>query len=138
MVSATFAIFRRELTAASRGEWYYLARAIYLVLLFTLVLSVWGILLVNDFGGLSAGYAPTRRMAEAGERLLLVFAFTQLILVLAVAPAVCCDLVASERRRRTMDLLTVSGHGPWRIVWNKWLSRMLMMGLLVLSSATAI
>jgi ABC-type transport system involved in multi-copper enzyme maturation permease subunit len=122
----SFAILNRELIAASRRKRYYWARAGYLVILFFFILMMWA---TSNWGG------PVGR--SFGRQMFAAFAMTQFILILLLVPAVCVDLLASERRRGTLDLLLVSSQSTGRIVWNKFLSRFLFAELLILSSLAA-
>jgi len=123
----SFSILVRELISASRRKRYYWARAGYLVILFFFILTMW--VSATQGGVLQRTF---------GSQTFAAFAITQFILILLVTPAACVDLLASERRRGTLDLLLVSSQSAVRIVWNKLLSRFLFAELLILSSLAAV
>ena len=125
-MTGSCAILVRELIAASRRKRYFIARTLYAAVLFGLVLSFLASVDESDLA---------RR--GVGQRLFLPFAMAQLLLVLAVCPAMCSDLIASERRQHTLDVLLACGQTPWRIVWNKLISRFMVIELLLLSSTVA-
>ena len=111
----------RELLTASRRKQYFVYRTLFLLLLFVPVLAMW------RTDPAASGLRP------AGAHFFGRFSQIEHWLILILAPILCGDAIAGERRRGTLDLLTVSGQTAGQIIWGKLLARFLHMELLVLS-----
>jgi len=122
-MAATHAIFFRELVAASRRKSLFAARTIYLAAALGLILAMW------------LPHAGSWRLHPGlGSDIFTIFAWVQCGLMAALAVAFGSDLIAGERRRNTLDLLLVAGQSSLDIVWNKFLSHMVFLEMLLASS----
>lgn len=123
------AILQREIGSVSRRWTSYLIRAVFVLLLATIVTIVWA---SEASWGRNLSYS---RMSEAGRALFAGLFVTEIVLVSLVGPLVTGGLIAQERERRTLDLLFMTPMRNFEIVFGKFLSRMAyLLGLILLST----
>jgi hypothetical protein len=123
-------IFRRELSAEARGRRLYLVRALAAA---TIAIHVGSNTeRLRGWSG-DAALAPSR-IAAIAARSFEAFGQVQLVVVLALMPALVAGSVAGESARGTLGLLLASRMGSARIVGEKLAARSLMLaGLPVLA-----
>lgn len=121
-------LLAKELTELAGRRRTYTIRV-----LFTLFLAGIWLLLVAEY---SLRPQPNSRMTALGHGAdvldaLFVYEWCALCLIL---PASVSGTIVSEKERNTLPLLFVSRLGPWTILFEKLLSRMVPIGTLLLAS----
>jgi ABC-type transport system involved in multi-copper enzyme maturation permease subunit len=121
-------VFTRELVTAPRRMRFYVARAIYVAALLTLVSTAWLLL---------TGTQEVRNvgdMARFGATLFQLLAPLQLALVLFFSALLAASAVAQEKDRRTLVLLLMTRLSNSELVLGKLLSSLLQV-LVLLAAA---
>ena len=121
------AVFSKEMVGLARRKRHYGVRALVLGGLLMAVYVGWG-----NIRSLSAGsgFADT---AIIGQGLFRLFYSTQLGLVLLLVPGLAASAVAPEKERDTLGLLLMTNLTRTHILLDKLLSRLLLVGFLILS-----
>ena len=118
-------IFVREALTAPRQVRHYLARSAYGLTLVVLMWTAWqamvGFQRIESVGDI----------ALFGGVLFKLFSFIQLGLALFFAPIVACSSIASEKERRTFELLLMTDLTNREIVLGKLLGSLLQMSVLL-------
>ncbi|MHC4876566.1 MAG: ABC transporter permease subunit [Planctomycetota bacterium] len=70
----------------------------------------------------------------SGRQLLEAVVYTLFTGIYGLLPLVSCGAITDERERNSLDLLLLTKLGPWTIVFEKVLSRLLLMATLLLLS----
>lgn len=118
----------RELVELSSRPRTYLVRVVYATLL---LLIGWS----TVFTYVPSGTRSSLDMLGVGARVLAVFQFWQYFGLLLVLPAIACGAFTVEKERNTIGLLLMTRLGPWTILFEKFISRLLLaFGFLVVSS----
>lgn len=60
--------------------------------------------------------------------------FFEIFLLGAIIPAITAGSISLEKERQTLDVLLTTKLKPWDIIWGKYLSQVVVLGLLVLST----
>jgi ABC-type transport system involved in multi-copper enzyme maturation permease subunit len=118
-------IFEREFVSMCRTRRWFVVRTL-LVAILTLIL--WAFLLIADR---EFGAAETDLI---GQYLFGACVYVQVFFVYAVTPALVADLIVSERRKDTLDILLVSPLSASAIVLGKLLSRLSLLLVVVAAS----
>ena len=121
-------VFTRELVTAPRRMRFYVARAVYVAALLTLVCTAWLLL---------TGTQEVRNvgdMARFGATLFQLLAPLQLALVLFFSALLAASAVAQEKDRRTLVLLLMTRLSNSELVLGKLLSSLLQV-LVLLAAA---
>ncbi len=118
-------IFEREFVALCRSRRWFVVRAL-LIGLLTVVLWVF-LLFVQD--AMSASETD-----QIGQMLFAACVFVQVTFVYFVTPALVSDLIVSERRKETLDILLVSPLSATGIILGKLLSRLSLLFVIVAAS----
>ena len=117
-------VFTREVTTIPRNWRLFFTRALYVGVLFGLVLTAWLILIgsqeVHSLGDLS----------RFGSAVFALLAPLQLAMAVAFSALLTAAAVAQEKDRRTLDLLLMTNLSNTELVLGKLLASML--GVLVL------
>jgi ABC-type transport system involved in multi-copper enzyme maturation permease subunit len=120
-------IFSVEMTTSARRARYFLVRAIYAVIVFLVLFSVYvDVFRYDDLTDIStiARYAAT---------FFLAFSVVQLGAVFLIGPAMVVGTIATERERRTIEYLFASQLSNVEIVLGKLAARLLHVAYLVLA-----
>lgn len=119
-------VFSKEMVTLARRGWQYFARAAVLGVLLAMIMISWQV----SSQVMGQGF---RDLSYLGRMLFTAFAYTQLLIVIFLTPALTAPVIAEEKDRNTLGLLLMSNLRHHNIVMDKLLSRMLLMGLLLLS-----
>jgi len=102
-------VFLREILAHTRRPRTYVFQTIFLGILVICLIPLW------DSSG-----------DEAADRGRLIFeygGYLQIVLLALLAPAVTANAITEEKSKNTLDLLLLTGTGPFAIVLGKFISR---------------
>src|SRR5438105_10489462 len=119
-------VFAFELLTTARRGRFYLARTLYAMVLFVILLTVHATWLSAYEGEL-----PGRMVKWFALSALVGITIGQELCVLALTPALVAGVIADERRRKTLHYLLASRLTGAEIVLGKLLVRMLYMGVLL-------
>ena len=117
-------VLRRELLTALRSNKAFTLHFFFLAALAFVVYRIWP----DDNVEITSGDTLTRQIFH-------IFGESQLVLVSILAPAFSASAMTIEKERRCMDLLMTSPIRPGTILWGKYLSSVLYIFLLVISTA---
>lgn len=115
-------VLNRELVEYLRGRGAFLLQAIFIAILSAVVLVAWPVEV--DVG----------LRSEVSKGIYDTFAVGQIVLLALIAPILSAPAIASERERRSLDLLMTSPLRPEDIVLGKLLSAIVYLVLLAISS----
>ena len=118
-------ILEREFVAFCRTKRWFVMRTA-LVALMVVVLWVFLWFSGRTFGG--------GQLDEIGRLLFAACAFTLVIFIAFLTPGLIADIIVSERRRETLEILLVSPLRPSGIVFGKLLSRIALLAAMVAAS----
>ncbi len=118
-------IFEREFVQMCRTRRWFVVRTL-LVALLTIVLWIFLIFVHRE---MDAG-----DMDIIGQILFGACVFVQVGFVFAVTPALISDLIVSERRKETLDILLVSPLSATGIILGKLFSRLILIFVIVAAS----
>jgi len=121
--------FRKDLWAFSRRRRTFAERFIFVLIVGAVVYLAWLAFMADR----DARSVPVGQLAELGTVLFNFYVWAQFVIVCFLAPMDTADLVASERRAGTLDLLFVTDLNKVEIFVGAYLSRMFRMQLLVLA-----
>jgi len=116
-------IFEREFIALCRTRRWFVLRT--LLVLF-LTLATWVVL--------STKFYNVERLDETGKILFAVATVVQIGFVFFLASGLCSDLIVSERRKETLDIILTTPLRPISIVLGKFLSRVGLIVVIVAAS----
>ncbi len=116
-----------DLSARPRTYLVRMAYATLLMLISFLVLQ----------SAMPAGATP-REILGSGLAVMLGVGYAQQIGLQVVLPAVTCGVFTVEKERNTLGLLFLTKLGPWTILFEKFLSRLLLAWSFVVISAPAL
>ncbi|MEO1272890.1 MAG: hypothetical protein AAFX99_32785, partial [Myxococcota bacterium] len=122
------ALLRRELFERVRTVNHFLMRSLYVLLLFMVVLMMAGDELFADLGG------GLTRAPDLGQTLFVVFSVLQFGLVALSVPLIAASAVVEEKVGRSLGLLLLTDLSYGQICVGKFLARLGLMTLLVLSN----
>lgn len=117
------AVLRRELITMLRGNRAFLMQAMFLLILIGLVLVAWP--MDSDF---------IQQRTERGRSLFQVFAVGELVLVSILAPVFAASSITMEKELHMIDLLFTTQMSAFAIFLGKFLSSVLYVVFLVISS----
>lgn len=120
-------LLAKELIEQATRKRTYVLRTIYACLLF-------GFALVFFWGFVYARTSSVFEMLGTGRQLFELLLILQIIGVLLFTPALTCGAITSEKERNTIGLLFLTKLGPWTIILEKYLGRLLIMGSYLLIS----
>ncbi len=121
------AVAVRELRRAGRVRGTYLARAAFLLVLTGVFVLVWMKMAVD-------GSAGIREQAAIGRQLYVAFFITLKVLAVLLSPLLVCGAIADESENRTLEVLLTTPIGRLGLVTAKFLSRMGIVVVLLVSS----
>ncbi len=116
-------VLGRELIEQLRMPRAFIIQAVFLLLLSAIVLVAW-----------PPEAVEMAEQAHHSKRIFDTFAIGQIILLALIAPILAAPSIASERERRSLDLLMTSPLTPGEIVQGKLLSAIVYLLLLSVSS----
>jgi ABC-2 family transporter protein len=119
-------VFTFELMSTARRSRFYLVRAFYAVILFVILWSIHAAWTAETGGELTS-----RQVTWFGLSAFGGIALGQLILALALTPALVAGVVADEKQRKTLHYLMASQLTSSEIVLGKLLVRMLYLMVLL-------
>ena len=113
-------VFFRELLAHSRRPRTYVAQTVFLGILVVAMIPFWN--------------ASGAQVADTGRMIFEYGGYLQLILLAMLTPAATANAITEEKDTNTLDLLLLTGAGPFSIVLGKFVSRLVVvLYLLVLT-----
>ncbi len=115
-------VFLREVLAVARRPRTYVFQSIFLGLLVLCLIPLWP----------SSGRA--RSGAEVADTGRLIFewgGYLQVILLALLVPATTANAITQEKQKNTLDILLLTGAGPFAIVWGKFFSRLFNLAFLL-------
>lgn len=121
------AVFSKELVTIARSKGHYFARAFFLGLLTAVIWASWQ-MISGQLGG-----AAGADLAYFGHELFIYFSIAQIAIVILMVPALTAPIVAAEKERDTLSLLLMTNLGNRHILLDKLLSRLAVLGLLLLA-----
>lgn len=129
-LSLTLPLLGKELLDLSAKLRTYLVRIAYAATL--MLISYWVLSRAMPPG------ATVRSILGSGLEVMLAIGFAQQIGLALVLPPLCCGVFTVEKERNTLGLLFLTKLGPWTIVCEKLLSRLLLAWSFVIISAPAL
>ena len=118
-------VLRRELLTALRSHKSFVLQFIYLAILGAIVYLAW-----------PEGMIATK--SELARKLFRIFGQSQLVLLSIMSPAFSASAMTIEKERRCMDLLLTSPIRPSTILMGKYMSSVVYLFLLILTTAPVI
>jgi len=115
-------VLRRELLTALRSQKAFVLHFFFLLILGTVIYMSW-----------PEGEVNIR--SQVARTLFFIFGVSQLIMICVLSPAFSASAMTQEKERRCMDLLLTSPIHPNTILMGKYLSSVLFIILLVISTA---
>ncbi|MBS0264863.1 MAG: ABC transporter permease subunit [Planctomycetes bacterium] len=120
-------LLSKELTEQSARKRTYVLRVVYATILFLITFLFF-------FEIFSATSRSPLAVLGQGEKILLTLVVVQFIGIYLFMPAITCSVITQEKERDSLQLLFLTRLGPWTIVFEKLLSRIVpMLGFLLLS-----
>ena len=121
-------IIVRELRTRMRGARPYIVLSLFLMILVAVGYGFFSLIMQQQrFGG-------TILSPQIGQALFSGLAFTQLILVVFLAPAMTSAAISGEREQLTYELLVATPLPPIRILWGKLIGALSYLFLLIFAS----
>jgi ABC-type transport system involved in multi-copper enzyme maturation permease subunit len=114
-------VFFREILAHSRRTRTYVFQTVFLAILVVCLIPAWP----APGGGVSGA-----AIADRGKWMFEWGGYLQLLLLVLLAPAVTANAITEEKGGNTLDLLLLTGAGPFAIVWGKFFSRLYVLWFL--------
>lgn len=122
------ALLRRELFERVRATSHFVMRTAYVsVLLFVVIIVVWETLI-------SSYDQPLSRAPQLGQLLFSAFTMLQYGLILVLVPLLGAGAIVDERKERSLQLLVLTDLDPWQITSGKFLARLGVICLIILSN----
>ena len=120
MMFPTFAkVLSFPLLVKDLREWSARPRLYWLRVLWAIAIGTMVLITMNNIGDAS------RMLGQGGLILDAVF-WTQLVAIIAVMPAATAGTLAQERENGSLPLLLLTPLGIWRVLLEKWLSRVVV------------
>lgn len=116
------AVFSREVLAHSRRTRTYVFQTIFLTILVVALIPLWPSAGANESGA---------AIADRGRAIFEYGGYLQLLLLALLAPAATANAITEEKEGGTIDLLLLTGAGPFVIVWGKFFSRLYNLSFLL-------
>ena len=110
----------KELLELSARRRTYILRTVYAVLAFLTAFSF-------SFETLSNAWQSPYAILGKGQELFSFFVGLQFFGIYLFLPALCCNVITSEKERDTLSLLFLTRLSPWGILAGKFLSRFVSM-----------
>jgi ABC-type transport system involved in multi-copper enzyme maturation permease subunit len=117
----------KELAEQSARKRTYVIRTIYATLLFAFATLIFWSTVYNEIN------SPFEVLGRGREMFLAVI-FLQLGGIYLFMPAITCGVLTAEKERNTIGLLLLTKLGPWTILLEKLLGRLVPMGTFLLLS----
>lgn len=112
-------LLSKELLALSGRLRTYVVRVIYAASLMLIGMFTWSLTL-------NTGSVSAWNILGSGETLLLYLCYAQHVGLQVVLPPITCGVFTVEKERNTLGLLFLTRLGPWTILLEKFLSRLLL------------
>src|SRR6516165_7193237 len=120
-------LLAKELLEQAARKRTYIVRAVYAALLFSSAYLFF-------YETLQVGVASPLAVLGRGREMLRTLIGLQFAGIYAVMPAITCGVLTQEKERASLQLLFLTRLGPWTILFEKLLSRVVpMLGFLLLS-----
>lgn len=120
-------LLTKELIEQSARKRTYVIRVLYAVMLFFIAF-------LNFYDKIQTGAANPLAVLGSGRELFLVLVATGFGGIYLFMPAITCSVISQEKERASLQLLFLTRLGPWTIVFEKLLGRVVpMLGCLLLS-----
>ena len=118
----------REVRTRMRGVRPYAILTIFLVLLMLAGLGIYALMLQQSrFGG-------TLLSAQVGQALFKGLAYSEMLLVVVLAPVMTSGAISSEREHLTYDMLLATPLRPAQILWGKLFAALSYLFLLIFAA----
>lgn len=125
-------VFGKEMVTLARRKRHYFTRALFLGILLAAIGFTWQ---QNVVARASYGpYSGFVDLSEIGHALFMTFTTIQLLAVIVLTPALTAPVIAAEKEQDTLSLLLMSNLEHRHILLDKLLSRLALLGLLLLSA----
>lgn len=107
-------VFFREVLAHARRPRTYVFQTAFLGILVLCLIPLW-----PAAGGRQSG----ADIADTGRWIFTWGGYLQVILLALLVPATTANAITQEKQKNTIDVLLLTGAGPFAIVWGKFFSR---------------
>lgn len=121
----TLPLFSKELIEQSNRRRTFVVRTLYAALTYAFLMFV----LWERLGGWSSN---SLSLMGRGRELFEWLVWMQFFAIYAFLPGLACGVLTAEKERDTLAMLMLTKLGPWTILFEKLLSRLMPMGLLML------
>ncbi len=115
-------VFLREILAHSRRPRTYAFQTIFLAILVVALIPLWPT---------PGGTSSTSAVPDRARWIFEWGGYLQIVLMALLAPAITANAIVEEKGSNTLDLLLLTGAGPFSIVWGKFFSRLFVLGFLL-------
>jgi ABC-type transport system involved in multi-copper enzyme maturation permease subunit len=112
-------LLQKELVEQANRKRTYVIRVV-----FALGMALVFIMVMNDTVS-NSGVVNLWSLASAGKNILTAIIFCLYVITLLVLPGAAATSITSERERGSLELLLVTKLGPWKIVLQKFLGRVI-------------
>ena len=120
-------LLTKELAEQSARKRTYIIRTVYAFLLFTFASLIFWAEVYDDIT------SPFEILGR-GRMMFMTVLMLQFAGLYLFMPAITCTVVTAEKERNTIGLLLLTRLGPWTILFEKLLGRMVTMGTFLLLS----
>jgi len=121
-------VLAREMTLSTSRKRFLVIRAAYMVILFGIVLILWGVFAI----ALAAGRYQSQ--AEFGNSLFQTFVLAQFVMIMLMAPAFAGNAISKEKEQRTFELLFTTDIRNWELILSKAMGKFLVLQVLIIAS----
>ena len=125
-------LFGVELRGIARRKRYFVLRVLYGKLILFVLWSSCRTLQVWSPEGHASASMSIRNAATLASSFLVFFSWLQILSIVVVGPALAVGTIATERERRTIEYLFTTDLSNFKIVVDKTLARLTLIGKLVL------
>jgi ABC-type transport system involved in multi-copper enzyme maturation permease subunit len=120
-------LLMKELAEQSARKRTYVIRTLYATLLFAFATFIFWVSVYREIN------SPFEVLGR-GREMFLSVVFLQLAGIYLFMPAITCGVITAEKERNTIGLLLLTKLGPWTILLEKLLGRLVPMGTFLLLS----
>ncbi|HWE35123.1 MAG TPA: ABC transporter permease subunit [Isosphaeraceae bacterium] len=124
-------VFDVELTTQARRAQAYVARVVYGLFLFWILLETYANVVPGSWRAAGGRPATIREISNYAQNTFLYVTFFQVVAVLALTPVLVAGSIAGERQRKTLHYLLSSRLTGVEIVVGKLLARLLLLGVIL-------
>jgi len=121
-------VLLREMSLATSQKRFLLLRATYMIVLFGIVLILWGGFWAQTLMG------SYQNQAAFGQSLFQIFVFLQFTMIMLMAPAFAGNAISKEKEQKTFELLFTTDIRNWELILSKAMGKYLILQVLILAS----